>query len=117
MSEVWDIHTAVSQISRCGFECEAGALENNSAWAWLEKSLSGGPKYALGQRVNYEVAGEVSGIRIANTLPFVVVGIRMESTADGLAWGYDLSNDPPAAYHYGNTVFKGIPEKAIEVSR
>lgn len=113
MSKTWDIHSAVKQIKGCDFECEAGPLTNNVGWAWLASTLESGPKYALGQLVYYEVSAEVGGVRISNSVRFTIVGIRMDSTADGLAWKYSLSNDPPGAYHYGTTAFSNIAEAEL----
>ena len=31
----WTAETAIEQIQKCGFECEAGPLENNDAWRWI----------------------------------------------------------------------------------
>lgn len=35
----WNVGTALEQIISCGFECEGGCLESNTAFIWLRKSL------------------------------------------------------------------------------
>lgn len=116
MTAAWNFYTAIEQIKRCGFECEAGPLAKNVAWAWLEKSVVGGPKYALGQRVDFAITAEVGGIAIANTVSLSIVGVRMESNASGLEWAYDLSSDPPGAYHYGTVNFRNVSEAKLSAS-
>lgn len=38
MSTSWNTKTAIEQIESCNFECEAGPLKNNTAWAWLKSA-------------------------------------------------------------------------------
>lgn len=40
LTEPYTIATALSQIASCGFECEAGPLENEDAWRWLVARLT-----------------------------------------------------------------------------
>ncbi len=113
----WDMRTALARIAACEFECEGGPLANNAAWAWLSRALSDGPRYGMGQVVDYEVAAEVSGVRVASVLPFTVVGIHMGSSTDKLTWSYDLSNDPPSPYHYGKVTFQHVDEDALALPK
>jgi hypothetical protein len=98
-----NIQTAIAQIESCGFECEAGPLPMNTAWIWL-KSLAQGPRYQMGQSVPHIITAEASGFDLSRTVLLTIVGVKMSSGTDGLLWVYDLSKDPPAAYHYGSGV-------------
>lgn len=111
---IYSTKTAIEQIEKCSFECEGGPLTNNQGWAWLKAAMTGGPLYYLGQSVHYEVEGEVSGVKIAQTVKLCVVGIRMTSDIECRTWNYDLSTDPPDAYHYGSGVqFSGVAEAKV----
>jgi len=46
---------ALAQIESCGFECEAGPLENNVAWRFLTAAAKVCPEYLPGQGVWFEV--------------------------------------------------------------
>jgi hypothetical protein len=35
----WTVDTAIEQIEKCGFECQAGFIDNSSAWRWLKEHL------------------------------------------------------------------------------
>lgn len=98
-----NIQTAIAQIEACNFECEAGPLAMNTAWVWLQ-AVAQGPRYQLGQTVPHTITAEAAGFDLSRTVQLTIVGVRMSSGADGLLWVYDLSKDPPAAYHYGSGV-------------
>lgn len=111
------IHSAVKQVEACGFECEAGSIDKNIGWAFLANHLKAGPKFAMGQRVDYEVVAEVKEIRLSQVLPFTIVGISMGSDTDRRIYSYAISNDPPDAYHYGKVSFSGIAESALSATK
>lgn len=98
-----NIHSSIQQIESCAFECEAGQLANNVAWIWL-KELAAGPRYKIGQVVPHVITAEVAGFDLTRTVDLTIIGVKMSSGTDGLLWEYDLSKDPPAAYHYGGGV-------------
>lgn len=105
---------AIEQIEKCGFECEGGPLANNAGWRWLKNSLAGGPLYALGQAVMFNVEAEAAGVKISQPVKFCIVGIGMSSDSERRTWTYSLSTDPPAAYHYGSGVqFVGVDERKL----
>ena len=99
----WNVRTAFAQIEGCGFECEAGPLSNNDAWIWLKKAADG-PLYRLGDRVPHVLKAEVSGFELTRSVSLTIVAIKMSSDSDRRTWVYDLSSDPPDAYHYGSGV-------------
>lgn len=103
VKENLNIQTAIAQIEACDFECEAGPLALNTAWVWL-KVLAQGPRYQMGQTVPHIITAEAAGFDLSRTVLLTIVGVKMTSGADGLLWVYDLSKDPPAAYHYGSGV-------------
>lgn len=43
------IKTAIEQIEKCGFECEAGPLSHNVGWQWLVAAAKVGPEFMPGQ--------------------------------------------------------------------
>ncbi len=111
----WNRDTALAQIDKCNFSCEAGSIESNTAWAWLRKALEIGPKYLPGQGVWYEVSAEVSGTKLSEWIHYYIVGMKMESNTRSRYWVYYLSNDPPAPYHYGVIMFSGVREDCLRL--
>lgn len=107
-SRHWSMATALEQITKCEFACEAGSLDNNLAWAWLTAAAKVGPEYWPGQGVWFEVEAEAAGKKLTQWVHFFVVGCKMTSDTERRFWVYDLSYDPPAPYHYGETHFRGI---------
>lgn len=98
-----NIQTAIKQVEACGFECEAGPLGNNVGWKWLAK-LAEGPRYPMGATVPHTIKGVVDGFELTRTVMLTIIGIKMSSGTAGRLWVYDLSRDPPDAYHYGSGV-------------
>ena len=111
----YDTKAALEQITKCGFECEAGHLDANVGWAWLKHHLAGGPLYLMGQTVWYELKAEVAGQALTKWTGFTVVGCQMSSNAERVTWLYDLSRDPPSAYHYGTVQVKGVGESSLRL--
>lgn len=110
----YTIASAIAQVEKCDFECEAGPLANNTGWRWLKAQAEAGPKFYLGQWVYHEVAADVVGVKISQWVRLCVVGIGMSSDTERRTWTYSLSTDPPDAYHYGSGVqFVGIDEKKL----
>jgi len=105
---------AIEQIEKCDFQCEGGPLANNVGWRWLKERMDRGPLYCLGQWVHHQVEGEVSGVKIAQTVKLCIVGIHMSSSSERRTWTYSLSTDPPDTYHYGSGVqFPGVAEEKL----
>jgi hypothetical protein len=104
----WSMKTALEQIRLCGFECEAGPLTNNVAWQWLELAAKVGPEFWPGQGVWFLIDATAAGKTLTQWVHFYVVGCQMSSDTEGRLWLYDLSYDPPAPWHYGETHFRGV---------
>lgn len=51
MTNPWTLATAIEQIERCGFECEAGSIENNAAFRWLKEQAARPPSAEVVERV------------------------------------------------------------------
>ena len=115
--KAWTLPAAIDQIERCNFECEAGALSNNVAWAWLSKAAKNAPEYLPGTQVWHEVTAEASGIKISQWARFTVVGCTMLSDTSGITWNYALSNDPPGAYHYGAFTIPSVAGSKLRLAK
>lgn len=111
----WCRDTALAQIEKCDFECEAGPLKNNVAWQWLKKALDIGPKFLPGQGVYVQVTSEKDGTPLSAWGHYYVVGVSMDSDTEKRLWRYHLSNDPPAPYHYGTTQIVNISEDKLRL--
>ena len=109
----WSIATALEQIKSCGFECEAGPLENNAAWQWLTKAAEVGPEFWPGQGVWFLVDAKAGGVTLMQWVHFYIVGCKMTSDTERRLWEYSLSYDPPAPWHYGTTHFTGISGRKL----
>lgn len=107
----WNLRTCAEQLAR--YECEAGPIEMNDAYIWLQHASRIGPEFLPGQVVAFEVSATVAGIELKEWAPFTVVGCRLASDANSRFWVYDLSNDPPDTYHYGTVQFHSVPEKKL----
>jgi len=114
----YTVRGAVDQIEACAFECQAGPLANNTAWAWMKAALEKGPQFWPGQGVFYLVqAVSQGGVVLQEWRHFYIVGIHMDSDAERRLWLYDLSNDPPAPYHYGTVQVARAKEADLRISR
>lgn len=102
------IATAIEQIEKCDFECEAGPLANNVGWQWLIAAAKVGPEFMPGQGVWFEIEAEAAGKKLTQWVHFFVVGCAMSSGSDRRFWTYSLSWDPPAPYHCGAVHFTGV---------
>lgn len=111
----WNVKSALEQIQKCDFECEAGPLGNNVAFMWLSGVIKGGPKFYPGQTVYYAVSysNESTKASISRWEKFQVHTVKMSSTSESSTWEYDLTNDAPSAYHYGSVGFKSVKEKEL----
>ena len=114
--------SAIEQIEKCDFACEAGPLANNVGWQWLTAAAKVGPKFWPGQGVWYLVDATAAGKTLTQWVHFFIVGCQMRSSDTDRYWVYDLSYDPPRPWHYGETHFRGVDggklfiEKPSEVS-
>ena len=114
-TQFWSMKTALEQIEKCAFECEAGPLKNNVAWNWLVGAAKAGPQFWPGQGVYYCVSVDVAGARLSKWVHYYVVGCRMESDTNDRYWVYDLSNDPPAPWHGGKIHHRGVRAEKLRL--
>lgn len=112
----WSMKTAIEQITRCGFSCEAGTIENNAAWQWLVGAAKVGPEFWPGQRVWFKITAEAAGKQLSSWVNFYIVGCRMTSSDRASYFVYDLSWDPPSPYHYGVVHFTYIDGSNLRLS-
>lgn len=102
------IKTAIEQIEKCGFECEAGPLAMNVGWQWLVAAAKVGPEFMPGQGVWFEIEAVAAGRRLKQWVHFYVVGCMMTSNTERRLWTYSLSYDPPGPWHYGTVHFSNV---------
>jgi hypothetical protein len=110
----WNARTAIEQIEKCGFECEAGPIEQNTAFVFVRDALALGPEFFMGQGVFYTVTAESPAGPVEAVKFFYIVGCRMASDTEKRLWTYSLSNDPPRPWHYGEVQYSGV--RASEIS-
>jgi len=115
--KLWTAAEAIKSLSECEYECVAGPLKNNTAFQFLTKQAEIGPRYYPGQGVWFEVAVEMSGIKLSKWVHFFVVGCFMSADSERRTWNYDISYDPPAPYHYGTVHFAKVSESKLFLSR
>lgn len=113
----WTMKSAIEQIEKCGFECEGGPLANNDAWRWLVAASKIGPEFWPGQGVFFEIEAEAAGKKLRQWMHFYIVGVHMTSDTERRYWLYDLSYDPPAPYHYGETHFTRIRGDRLKIEK
>ena len=109
----WSIETALKQIRKCDFECEAGPLANNVAWRWLEAVAEDGPTFWPGQGVWYQIDAEGAGKTLTQWVLFYIVGCHMGADNERRLWTYDLSYDPIAPWHNGAVHFRNVDAKKL----
>ena len=109
--------SAIEQIAKCDFECEAGPLANNVGWQWLTAAAKIGPKFWPGQGVWFLVEATAVGKTLTQWVHFYIVGCHMEAGTDDRYWTYDLSYDPPRPYHYGETHFHKISGTKLHITK
>jgi hypothetical protein len=102
------VKDAVAQIEKCNFECEAGPMANNVGWQWVKACLEVGPEFWPGQSVWFLIDAKAAGKTLTQWVRFFIVGCHMNADTERRYWTYDLSYDPPAPWHYGETHFRGI---------
>lgn len=111
------IRDAVAQVEKCDFECEAGQLKANVGWMAIVDAIKAGPEYWPGQWVWFEVTAEAAGKKLTQWVQFKIVGLHNESSSESDYWVYDLSYDPPSAYHYGTVHFTRISGDRLRLER
>lgn len=99
IKQVWSVIDAAVR----GVPIQGGSPELE----WFRGVAQNGPEYYPGQTVFFEVSAEAAGTRINAWTSFVIVGVRMDSDNNGIVWRYDLSKDPPGAYHFGRVHVTG----------
>lgn len=104
---------ALKQIEYEAHECEAGPITSSAAYQWLQKLLNAGPKFLMGQGVYMEALFQGASGTIKQECHFYIVGIQMDSDTERRTYTYDLSNDPPSPWHYGEVQHRGVFEKSI----
>lgn len=70
----WTIKTAMEQLESCPYECEAGNLQNNDAYHFLQNMAKYSPKFYIGQHVQHFVNVETSLGNGGDWFDCVVVG-------------------------------------------
>ena len=72
------------------------------------------PLFKLGQWVYFNVEAETAGIKLSQWTKLCIVVVRLSSDSERQTFTYDLSTDPPQAYHYGSGVqFTCVDEKLL----
>lgn len=102
------IKTAIAQVEKCSFECEAGPLAMNVGWQWLVAAAKVGPEFMPGQGVWFEIEAVAAGCKLKKWVHFYVVGCTMTSDTERRLWTYSLSYDPPAPWHTGTVHFSKV---------
>lgn len=113
----WSLKTCGEQLAACGYECEAGALVMNDAFIWLRQAAVVGPEFLPGQGVFFEVSAEVAGQKLTQWVHFYIVGCHMDSDTERRYWTYDLTDDPPAPWHYGVVRFQRIRGELLKLEK
>ena len=112
----WNLKTCISQLEYCGYGCEAGSMVMNDAFIWLkELSKRTGIDFLPGQGVFFDVEAEVNGIKLSKRSHFYIVGCRLTSDTEKIYCVYDLSNDPPGPYHYGEVQYRNVPADKLHL--
>ena len=112
----WSLKGCISQLEACKFECVGGALENNDAFTWLkELSKRTRLEFLPGQGVFFDVEAEVNGVKLSKRSHFYIVGCRLTSDTEKIYCVYDLSNDPPGPYHYGEVQYRNVPADKLHL--
>lgn len=92
----YDLPSALKQLEKCGFECEAGPLELNTAFLYL-KSISTGPRYLIGQKVWVDLHASFGCIDLHAWHTFIVTACGPATSADDdghVPWVYSLVHNP-----------------------
>lgn len=111
------LKSAIAQIEKCSFECEAGPLVNSVVWQWLSAAAKVGPEFMPGQGVWFEIEAVGGGKTLRQWVHFYVVGCAMTSDTERRLWTYSLSYDPPAPWHYGTTHFTNIAANKLRIEK
>lgn len=108
---------AIEQVNKCDFECEGGPLKLNVGWMAIAKAAEVGPEFWPGTSVWFEIVAEAAGKKLTQWCLFEIVGLHKESSSDCAYWVYDLSYDPPSAYHYGTVHFTRISGDRLRMEK
>ena len=111
------VRDAIEQIRSCGFTCEAGPLDLNVAWQWLDAATKVGPEFFPGQGVWFLVEATAAGKTLTQWVFFYIVGCHMDAGTDARFWTYDLSYDPPAPWHCGTVHFSKIRGSKLRIEK
>ena len=109
--------SAIEQIEKCNFECEAGLLHTNVGWQWLTAAARIGPEFWPGQGVWFEVEAEAAGKKLRQWVHFYIVGCTMTSDTERRLWTYSLSYDPPGPWHYGTVHFQNVAASRLHIEK
>lgn len=77
------------------------AISGKAPLAGWKNSMAELNAISLGQLVWFEVVAKSAGVELREWRPFTIVGMRIDSSTDGVFPVYELSRDPPSAWYYG----------------
>jgi hypothetical protein len=93
----------VSKIEECGFSCETGPLTLCRDWIALGNHIAGFGfgRWSMGDKVEFEVKGEVDGVAVvAKTLGWITA-MRFASDSERRFIEYGITSDLTGPYHSG----------------
>ena len=112
MSEpVYTYYSALKQLEHCGFECEGGPLENNTAFQFLKRGKV--PEFLIGQMVFVEIEykDEVLGQTLKQWERVTITGCMRQSNATDVYYDYCVAKKPCEPYYAGGKVFRVTADK------
>lgn len=90
-----NLKTSLEQMESCGFECEAGPLENNTGFSFIKEAAKTSPDYYIGQRVLYLMKTQSPiGVR-EEWIDAVITGARMTMGEYDYTFVYGLVHKLP----------------------
>jgi len=113
----YNYQTALDQLLKCNFECEAGSLKNNAAFLFLQQQRDV-LKFLPGQTVYVEIEykSPVNGKTMKKWEPATIVGCTRDSGTDNVYYDYLVSQDPCQPWHYGSGSFR-VKERDMRLSK
>lgn len=103
---VYTYYSALKQLEHCGFECEGGPLENNTAFQFLKCQEA--PEFLVGQEVFIEI--EYKNDQLGQTVKqwerATITGCMRQSDTTDVYYDYYVSQKPCQSYYAGGTVLR-----------
>jgi hypothetical protein len=93
----------VSKIEEYGFLCEAGPLTLCSDWISLRKRISdlGPGEWSMGDKVEFEVNGEIDGVAVVGKASGWITAMRFASDSECRFIEYGITSDLTGPYYTG----------------